>query len=75
MKNKTQIKGIIDRIEDGFAVILLGDDEEVMVELPDCYLPEGLEEGDIINFKLIPKSKKTKEAKQKVAGMIEKLKS
>ncbi len=73
MKNVTKIKGIIDRVEDGFAVILLGHDEEVMVELPDCYLPPEIQEGDIVTFKLEKHSRKTKEAKKKVAKMIKAL--
>lgn len=75
MKKQTKIRGLIDRIEDGFAVILLGDEEEVVVELPDCYLPPDIKEGDLVTFKLEVHCKKTKEAKQKVSQMIKSLKA
>lgn len=73
MKDVTKIKGIVDRVEDGFAVLLLGSDEEVMIELPDCYLPSDIQEGDVVTFKLEKHSRRTKEAKKKVAKMISEL--
>jgi hypothetical protein len=36
-------------------------------------LPEGCKEGDILSFKIKLESRRTKEAKQKVAEMIKKL--
>ena len=39
-----KIKVIIDRIEEGFAVIEF--DEENYIEVPLKYLPEGVKEGD-----------------------------
>ena len=41
-------KVIIDRIEEGFAVIEL--DEENYIEVPLKYLPEGVKEGEALNL-------------------------
>ena len=41
-------KVIIDRIEEGFAVIEL--DEENYIEVPLKYLPEGVKEGQALLF-------------------------
>ncbi len=39
-------KGVVDRIEDGgTAVVLVGEDEGVSVDLPAELLPEGAERG------------------------------
>jgi hypothetical protein len=73
MVKAAKINAMIDRLEDGIAVIFLGDDEDVMLELPTCYLPDDIEEGDILTFKVSVNSRKTKRAKNKVAGMLKKL--
>ncbi|NQU17391.1 MAG: DUF3006 domain-containing protein [Candidatus Saganbacteria bacterium] len=73
MKKNKKTKGIVDRLEDGIAVILMGEDEEVAIEFPVCYLPDDVKEGDIVTLCASVKSRKTKEAKQKVAGMLRKL--
>ena len=40
-------RGVIDRVEDGgTAVVLVGEDESVKVELPAALLPAGASDGD-----------------------------
>ncbi|OGC04009.1 hypothetical protein A2276_05270 [candidate division WOR-1 bacterium RIFOXYA12_FULL_43_27] len=73
MSKVTKIKGLIDRIEDGIAVVYLGDDEDVTLEIPTCYLPDSAAESDLVTFKISLNSRKTKEAKEKVAAMIKRL--
>jgi hypothetical protein len=41
------IHGVIDRIEDNeMAVVRLGDDEDVQIDLPVSLLPQGATDGD-----------------------------
>jgi hypothetical protein len=45
--SKVEIHACIDRIEDGdWAVVLLGEDEEVEIDWPVSMLPEGARGGD-----------------------------
>ena len=69
---KKNFIGTLDRIEGNIAVILVGESGDT-VELSRELLPEGYKEGDIILFKLTVKDKKTKDEKEKVAGLIKKL--
>ncbi len=36
---------VIDRMENGIAVLLLGDDEKQQVDLPAAFLPNGASDG------------------------------
>ena len=73
MGKTAKIRAMVDRLEDGIAMIFLGDDEDFMLEIPACYLPEDIEEGDLLTFKISVNSRKTKQAKKKVANMLKKL--
>lgn len=73
MKNEKKFKALLDRIEDGKGVVLLGEEEREAVDFPKSFLPEGSKEGDILTFKIKLESRRTKEAKQSVAEMIKKL--
>ncbi len=68
------MKATIDRIEDGWAVLLLREDESVQFELPECMLPCGSAEGDILDIEISRDIEATKEAAERVSGLIEKLK-
>jgi len=50
MQKMQSIKGFVDRIEETTAVVLLGDDESVKVNIPVSWLPKGIKEGTVINF-------------------------
>jgi hypothetical protein len=67
-------QGLIDRFEGGFAVVLVGPEQEERFDLPKSLLPEDAGEGDLITFSVNTKKNKTAKAKQDVADMIEKLK-
>ena len=40
----------VDRIEEKIAVIILGDDDKVRLDLPLKYLPKGIKEGDQVRI-------------------------
>ncbi|GGG22754.1 hypothetical protein GCM10007425_16560 [Lysinibacillus alkalisoli] len=44
------IKYTIDRIEDGYAILLQRDDEEQQLALPATQIPSSLAEGDIVSI-------------------------
>ncbi|HTX43583.1 MAG TPA: DUF3006 domain-containing protein [Methanocella sp.] len=68
------MKVTLDRIEDGCAVLLVRDDEAIEINMPACLLPPGCEEGDILDVTIKKDKKSTAEAKERVSGLIEKLK-
>lgn len=72
MRNEVKIKALVDRMEGDKAVILLGEEEQDAVDFPKNFLPE-VKDGDILTFKIKLQSRKTKEAKAKVQGMIDRL--
>lgn len=73
MRNEIKFKAVVDRIEGSKAVVLLGEEEQDAVDFPKNFLPSEVKEGDILNFKIQVKSRKTKESKEQVAEMIRKL--
>jgi len=73
MKAEIKIRALIDRFEGETAILLLGEEEQESADFPKSFLPAGSKEGDILKIKIILESRRTKEAKLKVAEMIEKL--
>jgi hypothetical protein len=69
-----RVKATLDRFEDGWAVLLLSEDEGVEFELPACMLPCGCREGDILDINITRDVEATREATERVSGLIEKLK-
>ena len=67
-------RGVIDRVEDGGrAVVLVGEDESVKVELPAALLPEGASDGDHLTITVkLDKESRTR-AEQGVRELQEKL--
>jgi len=68
------MKATIDRIEDDWAVLLLREDESIEFELPVCMLPCHCNEGDILDISITRDVEATKEAEERVSGLIDKLK-
>jgi hypothetical protein len=68
------MKATLDRIEDGVAVLLVRNDETIRLDIPMCLLPEDCEEGDILDIEITRDRESTKEARDRVAKLIEKLK-
>jgi Protein of unknown function (DUF3006) len=67
-------RAVVDRVEDGgTAVVFVGEDESVSVELPASMLPEGAEGGShlVITVKLDEDSRASAEAR--VRALQEKL--
>jgi len=68
------MKAVIDRIEGKLAVLLMGDDGSIRVNMPLILLPDGCKEGDILNLTIEKGDKATTEAKERSRALIEKLK-
>jgi hypothetical protein len=68
------MKATIDRIEDGLAVLLVGEDGKTRVNVPLILLPEGCREGDILDITIVRDEEATRETKEQVSSLIEKLK-
>lgn len=68
------MKGVIDRIEDELAVILIGKEEEAEIYWPLDYLPENSREGSMLEINVELNITETKKRKQKTKNMIDKLK-
>lgn len=67
-------KFTIDRIEDSTAVLLLRDDESVKINIPLFLLPPESNEGDILSLDIVREEQETEATKERVSGMLEKLK-
>ena len=72
MRKNVKFYGILDRIEDNIAVVLVGEDGDT-VEISKALLPPDSREGDLISFRLEVKDKRTKNEKEKIEGLIKKL--
>lgn len=68
------MKVSIDRIEEGIAVLVIRDDPPGRIHLPVSLLPPGCGEGDVLTLTLDRDTAATAEAKERVLGLIEKLK-
>ncbi|OPY26703.1 MAG: hypothetical protein A4E28_02369 [Methanocella sp. PtaU1.Bin125] len=69
------MKVTIDRFEDGYAVLLIRNEESVHIDFPVRYLPEGCKEGDILDISICKDIQSTEDAKKRVSDLIEKLKN
>jgi len=68
-----KITAIVDRIEGELAVLLLRGDAQVTFNLPVVFLA-GINEGDIVDITITKDAAATDEVKERVIGLIEKLK-
>lgn len=68
------MKAVVDRIENGIAVLLIGDNE-VRVDFPLYLLPQGAREGSFLTIKLELDPSGEAAQRQKIANLLEKLKS
>ena len=69
------MKGVIDRIEEKTAVILIAENEKTEILWPIDYLPEDAEEGSILDIKADVNHEKTKKQKKKIKNLIDKLRN
>jgi hypothetical protein len=68
------MKAVIDRIEGKLAVLLMGGDGSIKVNMPLILLPKGCKEGDVLDIAIVKNKKATEEAKDRSRNLIEKLK-
>ena len=68
------MKVSIDRIEQEVAVLVVQDDPSGIIRVPVSLLPPGCREGDVLNMTLEADLLETASAKERVAGLIDKLK-
>jgi hypothetical protein len=68
------MKATVDRLEGDMAVLLVRDDESIKFNMPITLLPEGVQEGDILDILITIDEKATDDAKERVSGLIERLK-
>ena len=68
------MKATIDRIEGKMAVLLMGEDGKAKVNMPLSLLPEGCKEGDILSISIERDPEATSQAKERVSGLMDKLK-
>jgi hypothetical protein len=69
------MKVTIDRFEDGYAVLLVRDEEDVHIDFPAELLPEGCREGDILDIEIKRDEESTEATRKRVSDLIEKLKN
>jgi Protein of unknown function (DUF3006) len=73
-KESKRTHGVVERIEDGgTAVIHVGDDESMKVELPTWLLPAGAEEGSHLLLNISRDEDSRKAAEDRVKALQEKL--
>ncbi len=63
---------VIDRFEDGNAVLLVGEKEQQVV-FPAEELPEGLNEGDFLRIDIVYDAEATKAALSESSSLLEEL--
>ena len=68
------MKAVIDRFEGELAVLLLGDKGEFRLNFPLSLLPADCREGDILNISIERDLAATEQTKERVSGLMEKLK-
>jgi hypothetical protein len=68
------MKVSIDRIEGNVAVLVLQDNPSGIIRAPVSLLPPGCREGDVLNLTLEADPGETAAAKERVGGLIDKLK-
>jgi hypothetical protein len=66
---------IIDRVEEGIAVLNGSEDESVRLIIPVSYLPPGSREGDILSLSFLRNEPETRAAKERVAALQERLRN
>ncbi|HMK45486.1 MAG TPA: DUF3006 domain-containing protein [Methanocella sp.] len=68
------MKAAIDRFEEGLAVLVFRGSVPAIINLPVQLLPEGCQEGDILDIRISRDFEGTEAARKRVSGLIEKLK-
>jgi hypothetical protein len=69
------MKAAIDRIDEGIAVLVGRDDDNVRFSVPVSQLPPGSREGDILTVSFALDGDATAEAKKAISVMVQKLRN
>lgn len=67
------MKAVIDRFEEDYAVLLVGDDE-VKLDVPINLLPEGCREGSWLKLRFELDPERTRSQEEKNESLLDKLK-
>jgi hypothetical protein len=73
MQELQPVRAFVDRIGEGTATLLLGDDESVTVHVPTAWLPKGAKEGTALRVRFEVDEQATREGKARVQGLMEEL--
>lgn len=67
------MKVVIDRIEGDLAVMLICDDEEISLDIPVKYLPQGAKAGDYFNLSFAPDLESRTAIQQRTKELLKEL--
>ncbi len=71
MQKMQSIRAFLDRVEGDTAILLLGEEESVRVELPLKWLPDGVREGVVLRLDASIDAAGTEEGKRKVQSLYD----
>ncbi|MCK9630828.1 MAG: DUF3006 domain-containing protein [Methanoregula sp.] len=67
------MRATVDQIDEGIAVMVPREGDARPFHLPVSFLPPGCREGDIVTVTIVRDDAATAEAKERVAGFIQRL--
>jgi hypothetical protein len=67
------LRAFVDQINDGIALLLLGEDESVKAHVPVSWLPEGVREGIVLRLSFEIDEAATREGKRRVQSVLDSL--
>ena len=73
MVSEISLKFTVDRIEEGYAVLLLRDEESTTVNWPLETTPFSVSEGDILTFEIEKDEEEREAARERVKSLLQKL--
>ena len=73
MVSEISLKFTVDRIEEGYAVLLLRDEESTTVNWPLETIPFSVSEGDILTFEIEKDEQEREAARERVKSLLQKL--
>jgi hypothetical protein len=68
------MRAVVDRIENGQAVVLFGDDE-IKVDIPVKVLPVGVKEGDILRVEFTIDKEAESKQRARISQLLDSLKN
>ena len=71
--SEISLKFTVDRIEEGYAVLLLRDEESTTVNWPLETIPFSVSEGDILTFEIEEDEEEREAARERVKSLLQKL--